>query len=109
VTAATTQVVPTAKPAVVVVSTPISAANPAAKPKSKEEMEKEEEDIIKSINETPAQKAAKRRRLHRCTRCYMEKSIDCTWTSFGKKLEAVNFVWLELKLFRDAVVVAHMK
>nr|GFA74382.1 hypothetical protein [Tanacetum cinerariifolium] len=31
--------------------------------KSKEEMEKEEEEIIKSINETPAQKAAKRRRL----------------------------------------------
>nr|GFD40663.1 hypothetical protein [Tanacetum cinerariifolium] len=28
--------------------------------KSKEEMEKEEEEIIKSINETPAQKAAKR-------------------------------------------------
>nr|GEX90589.1 hypothetical protein [Tanacetum cinerariifolium] len=32
--------------------------------KSREEMEKEEEEIIKSINETPAQKAAKRRRLH---------------------------------------------
>nr|GFC50830.1 hypothetical protein [Tanacetum cinerariifolium] len=31
--------------------------------KSKEEMEKEEEEIIKSINKTPAQKAAKRRRL----------------------------------------------
>nr|GFB92441.1 hypothetical protein [Tanacetum cinerariifolium] len=31
--------------------------------KSKEEMEKEEEEIIKRINETPAQKAAKRRRL----------------------------------------------
>nr|GFA99482.1 hypothetical protein [Tanacetum cinerariifolium] len=31
--------------------------------KSKEEMEKEEDEIIKSINETPAQKAAKRRRL----------------------------------------------
>nr|GFC79713.1 hypothetical protein [Tanacetum cinerariifolium] len=30
---------------------------------SKEEMEKEEEEIIKSINETPAQKAVKRRRL----------------------------------------------
>nr|GEZ00601.1 hypothetical protein [Tanacetum cinerariifolium] len=33
--------------------------------KSKEEMEKEEEEIIKSINETPAQKAAKRRRLRK--------------------------------------------
>nr|GFA83505.1 hypothetical protein [Tanacetum cinerariifolium] len=31
--------------------------------KSKEEMEKEEEEIIKSINKTPAQKATKRRRL----------------------------------------------
>nr|GFB81729.1 hypothetical protein [Tanacetum cinerariifolium] len=31
--------------------------------KSKEEMEKKEEEIIKSINKTPAQKAAKRRRL----------------------------------------------
>nr|GFA40350.1 hypothetical protein [Tanacetum cinerariifolium] len=31
--------------------------------KSREEMEKEDEEIIKSINETPAQKAAKRRRL----------------------------------------------
>nr|GFA78095.1 hypothetical protein [Tanacetum cinerariifolium] len=32
--------------------------------KSREEMKKEEEEIIKSINETPAQKAAKKRRLH---------------------------------------------
>nr|GEW57530.1 hypothetical protein [Tanacetum cinerariifolium] len=31
--------------------------------KSKEEMEKEDEEIIKSINETPTQKAAKRRKL----------------------------------------------
>nr|GEV06650.1 zinc finger, CCHC-type [Tanacetum cinerariifolium] len=31
--------------------------------KSREEMEKEKEEIIKSINETPVQKAAKRRRL----------------------------------------------
>nr|GFC97977.1 hypothetical protein [Tanacetum cinerariifolium] len=29
----------------------------------REEMEKEDEEIIKSINETPAQKAAKRRKL----------------------------------------------
>nr|GFD28062.1 hypothetical protein [Tanacetum cinerariifolium] len=33
--------------------------------KSKEEMAKEEEEIIKSINETPTQKAAKRRRLRK--------------------------------------------
>nr|GEY83839.1 hypothetical protein [Tanacetum cinerariifolium] len=32
--------------------------------KTREEMEAEDEEIIKSINETPAQKAAKRRRLH---------------------------------------------
>nr|GFC77797.1 hypothetical protein [Tanacetum cinerariifolium] len=31
--------------------------------KSTEEIEKEDEEIIKSINETPAQKAAKRRKL----------------------------------------------
>nr|GEY38216.1 putative copia-type protein [Tanacetum cinerariifolium] len=31
--------------------------------KSREEMEKEDEEIIKSINETPSQKAAKRRKL----------------------------------------------
>nr|GEZ43047.1 putative reverse transcriptase domain-containing protein [Tanacetum cinerariifolium] len=31
--------------------------------KTREEMEKEDEEIIKSINETPAQKAAKRRKL----------------------------------------------
>nr|GEZ41553.1 hypothetical protein [Tanacetum cinerariifolium] len=33
--------------------------------KSKEEMEKEKEEIIKIINETPAQKASKRRRLRK--------------------------------------------
>nr|GEW17812.1 hypothetical protein [Tanacetum cinerariifolium] len=32
--------------------------------KSREEMEKEDEEIIKRINETPAQKAAKRRKLN---------------------------------------------
>nr|GEX36077.1 hypothetical protein [Tanacetum cinerariifolium] len=32
--------------------------------KTREEMEKEDEEIIKSINETPAQKAAKRRKLN---------------------------------------------
>nr|GFD26252.1 hypothetical protein [Tanacetum cinerariifolium] len=31
--------------------------------KTREEMEKEDEEIIKSINETPAQKAVKRRKL----------------------------------------------
>nr|GFD28481.1 hypothetical protein [Tanacetum cinerariifolium] len=32
--------------------------------KSREEMEAEDQKIIKSINETPAQKAAKRRKLN---------------------------------------------
>nr|GFD35926.1 hypothetical protein [Tanacetum cinerariifolium] len=64
-----------AKPIVVDVSTLISAAKPKvlkivaatlAVPtrKRKGVMEKEEEEIIKSINETLVQKAAKRRRLH---------------------------------------------
>nr|GEX30171.1 reverse transcriptase domain-containing protein [Tanacetum cinerariifolium] len=62
-------------------SAPIPAAKPAVKPKvlkivaapavstrkrkgvSREEMEKKDEEIIKSINETPSQKAAKRRKL----------------------------------------------
>nr|GFC71778.1 hypothetical protein [Tanacetum cinerariifolium] len=46
--------IPAVEPVVAAVSTHISAAKP----------KKEEEEIIKSINETPAQKAAKRRRLH---------------------------------------------
>nr|GFA52067.1 hypothetical protein [Tanacetum cinerariifolium] len=37
---------------------------PQTESKSREEMEEEGEEIIKSINETPAQKAAKRRKLH---------------------------------------------
>nr|GEZ65842.1 hypothetical protein [Tanacetum cinerariifolium] len=36
----------------------------AALDHSREEIEEEDEEIIKSINETPAQKAAKRRKLH---------------------------------------------
>nr|GEZ96751.1 hypothetical protein [Tanacetum cinerariifolium] len=54
-----TEVVTTAATQVAAASTSIPAAKPAAKPK----MEKEDEEIIKSINETPAQKAAKRRKL----------------------------------------------
>nr|GEW42935.1 hypothetical protein [Tanacetum cinerariifolium] len=36
---------------------------PAETPRSREEMEAEDQEIIKSINETPTQKAAKRRKL----------------------------------------------
>nr|GFB40572.1 hypothetical protein [Tanacetum cinerariifolium] len=49
--------------------------------KSKEEMEKEEEEIIKSINETPAQKAAKRRRL--CEQAKKDENLK-------KQLEVVD-------------------
>nr|GFA21440.1 hypothetical protein [Tanacetum cinerariifolium] len=45
--------------------------------KSKEEMEKEEEEIIKSINETPAQKAAKRRRLREQAK--EAEDLNCSW------------------------------
>nr|GFA12763.1 hypothetical protein [Tanacetum cinerariifolium] len=101
--------------------------------KSREEMEAEDQEIIKSINETPAQKAAKRRKLSeeaqeaedlrkrlevvedddddvfvdatplaqkvpvvnyhivlidnkpRWTRCYMEKSKECSWFGIGER------------------------
>nr|GEX24451.1 hypothetical protein [Tanacetum cinerariifolium] len=49
--------------------------------KSREEMEAEDEDIIKSINETPAQKAAKRRKLNEEAREAKE---------LKKQLEIVN-------------------
>nr|GFB98094.1 hypothetical protein [Tanacetum cinerariifolium] len=56
---------------------------------AREEIEKEDEEIIKSTNETPAQKAAKRRKL----RCNMEKSKECSWFSIGEKMEAADFMW----------------
>nr|GFC76806.1 hypothetical protein [Tanacetum cinerariifolium] len=49
-------------------------------------MEKEEEEIIKSINETPAQKAAKRRRLR-------EQAKEAE--DLKKQLE--NFDWEDLE------------
>nr|GEX51172.1 hypothetical protein [Tanacetum cinerariifolium] len=57
--------------------------------KTREEMEKEDEEIIESINETPTQKAAKRRKL----RCYLEESNECSWFSIGEKIEAADFMW----------------
>nr|GFD47415.1 hypothetical protein [Tanacetum cinerariifolium] len=45
--------------------------------KSKEEIEKEEEEIIKSINKTPAQKAAKRRRLREQAK--EDKNLKNSW------------------------------
>nr|GEX43407.1 hypothetical protein [Tanacetum cinerariifolium] len=49
--------------------------------KSREEMEEEDEEIIKSINETPTQKAAKRRKLN-------EEAQEAE--ALKKKLEIVN-------------------
>nr|GEU30656.1 hypothetical protein [Tanacetum cinerariifolium] len=108
---------------------------------SREEMEAEDQEVIKSINETPAHKAAKKRKLSeevqeaedlrkrlkvvededddvfveatplaskvhvvdyqivliynkpRWTRCYMEKSKDCSWFGIGEKMEAADFMW----------------
>nr|GEW34064.1 hypothetical protein [Tanacetum cinerariifolium] len=63
-----TEVVTAAATQVVAASTPILAAKLktltiTAAPALREEIEKEDEEFIKSINETPAQKAAKRRKL----------------------------------------------
>nr|GFD23547.1 hypothetical protein [Tanacetum cinerariifolium] len=72
-----TEVVTAAATQVVAASTPISAVKPkilkiAAAPTistkrrkgvTREETKKEDEEIIKSINKTPVQKAAKRRKL----------------------------------------------
>nr|GFC13493.1 hypothetical protein [Tanacetum cinerariifolium] len=68
--------------------------------KSKEEMEKEEEEIIKSINETPAQKAAKRRRLREQAKedenlkKQLEVVVDDVLieaTLIGRKVPVVNY------------------
>nr|GEU83326.1 hypothetical protein [Tanacetum cinerariifolium] len=82
---------------------------------------KEEEEIIKSINETPAQKAAKRRRLREQAKedenlkKHLEVVVDedddvfVEATPIGRKSN-VNAARLELKLFRDAAAAAaHMK
>nr|GFA85266.1 hypothetical protein [Tanacetum cinerariifolium] len=62
--------------------------------KSREEMEKEEEEIIKSINETPAQKAAKRRRL-----LDEDDDVFVEATPIGTKVEEENEMSLELLRF----------
>nr|GFB75778.1 hypothetical protein [Tanacetum cinerariifolium] len=71
--------------------------------KSKEEMEKEEEEIIKSINETPVQKAAKRRRLREQSKeakdlkKQLEVVVDedddvfIEATPIGRKVPVVNY------------------
>nr|GEY94500.1 hypothetical protein [Tanacetum cinerariifolium] len=56
--------------------------------KSKEEMEAEDEEIIKSINETPAQKAAKRRKLSEEAQEAkdLRKRLEIKQTAFGKDI-----------------------
>nr|GEX28866.1 hypothetical protein [Tanacetum cinerariifolium] len=70
---------------------------------SREEMEKEEEEIIKSINETPAQKATKRRRLREQAKedenlkKQLEVVVDedddvfIKATPIGRKVSVVNY------------------
>nr|GEY79353.1 hypothetical protein [Tanacetum cinerariifolium] len=77
--------------------------------KSREEMEKEEEEIIKSINETPAQKAAKRRRLHEQAKedenlkKQLEVVVDedddvfIEATPIGRKVPVVNYEIVMIK------------
>nr|GFC03204.1 hypothetical protein [Tanacetum cinerariifolium] len=67
---------------------------------SKEEMEKEQEEIIKSINETPAQRVAKRRRLREQAKD-LKKQLEVVAdedddvfveaTSIGTKVPVVNY------------------
>nr|GFC06126.1 hypothetical protein [Tanacetum cinerariifolium] len=68
--------------------------------KSKKEMEKEEVEIIKSINETPAQKVAKRRRLREQAKedenlkKQLEVVVDDVLieaTLIGRKVPVVNY------------------
>nr|GEX59852.1 hypothetical protein [Tanacetum cinerariifolium] len=71
--------------------------------KSREEMEKEDEEIIKSINETPVQKATKRRRLREQAKEYedLKKQLEVVVdedddvfieaTPIGRKVPVVNY------------------
>nr|GEV78196.1 hypothetical protein [Tanacetum cinerariifolium] len=71
--------------------------------KTREEMEVEDEEIIKSINETPAQKAAKRRRLHEQAKedADLKKQLEVVVdedddvfikaTPIGRKVPVVNY------------------
>nr|GEY43388.1 hypothetical protein [Tanacetum cinerariifolium] len=54
--------------------------------KSKEEIEKEDEEIIESINETPAQKAAKRRKLNEDDDVFVEATPLAQKSVYGLAL-----------------------
>nr|GEY75063.1 ribonuclease H-like domain-containing protein [Tanacetum cinerariifolium] len=86
--------------------------------KSREEMEKEDEDIIKSINETPVQKAAKRRKLseeaqeaddlRRRLEIVQDEDDDVFVEAIPLAQKSnVDAARLKLKLFKDAAAVAH--
>nr|GFC61119.1 hypothetical protein [Tanacetum cinerariifolium] len=70
--------------------------------KSKEEMEKEEEEIIKSRNETPAQKAAKRRRLREQAKEYenLKKQLEVVVDEDDDVLIEATPIGSEYKIFR---------
>nr|GFB54215.1 hypothetical protein [Tanacetum cinerariifolium] len=88
-----------------------------------EEMEKKDEEIIKSINETPAQKAVKRKRLREQAKedealkkqlkllelMLLKRSKENTKcvSAAAEELTAAKHK-LELKLFRNAAAAAHM-
>nr|GEY70512.1 putative ribonuclease H-like domain-containing protein [Tanacetum cinerariifolium] len=88
--------------------------------KSREEMEEEDEVIIKSINETPAQKAAKRRKLHEQAKEDedLKKQLEVVddedddvfieATLIGKKSN-VDSASLRLMLFKDVAAIADAK
>nr|GEV82386.1 putative ribonuclease H-like domain-containing protein [Tanacetum cinerariifolium] len=56
--------------------------------KSKEKIEEEENRALESINETPTQKAAKRRRW---TRSSLEESKKCPWSSKERRYPLLRF------------------
>nr|GFC85976.1 hypothetical protein [Tanacetum cinerariifolium] len=88
--------------------------------KTREEMEKEDEEIIKSINETPAQKVAKRRKLSEDTqeaddlRRRLEIVQDEDDDVFVEAIPLAQKVLVmdyqaKVKAVQDAVAVAHEK
>nr|GFB42836.1 hypothetical protein [Tanacetum cinerariifolium] len=90
-------------------------------------MEEEDNEIIKSINETPAQKATKRRKLHEQAKEDedLKKQLEVVddkdddvfieATPIGKKVTVINYEIVminnkpRLKLFKDVAAVADVK
>nr|GEW86391.1 hypothetical protein [Tanacetum cinerariifolium] len=70
--------------------------------KSREEIEEEDQEIIKSINETLTQKAAKRRKLN-------EEAREAEELKNLLEISNINAARLKLKLFKDIVAAADAK